>query len=128
MTRTRDFGHGDQTILRDPAAHPELQARIPAQDTLARPAVIVFERVGDDIGERGGLAVRATGIGSSDAVVLRLPVGVEGDVGEVQEIGFEQVGVEGRVDGVATFTVGAGAGGEKEGEESECSEGGHGWA
>lgn len=95
LSRARQFGHGNESILRDSAAHPELQARIPAQDALARPAVIVFERVGDDIAESCVLAVGSASVGSRDGVVLRLPVGVEGDVGEVQKVGFKQVGVEG---------------------------------
>lgn len=89
FSRTRQFGHGDESILRDPAAHPELQARIAAQNALTHPAAIVLERVGDDIAESCVLAVGSASAGSRDGVVLWLPVGVEGDVGEVQEVGLE---------------------------------------
>lgn len=88
--------------------------------------MIVLERIRDDVAETRVLAVGSARIGSRDGVVLRLPVGVEGDVGEVQEVGFEEVGVEGPVDGVAALAVGAGVGREQQGEESECQDGGHG--
>lgn len=124
-----DLGYGDEAVLGDAAAHPQLQAGIAAQDARARRGVVVVERVGDDVAKGGVLAVGPAGGGGADGVVLRLPVGVARDVGEVQEVGFQQVGVQGRVDGVAAFAVGAGGGGEEEeeeGEERDWRGGGHG--
>ena len=81
-----NLGHGYQSVLGHAPSDEKLQTGIPALDSVPRPIVLAAERVRDDVADGGVLAVRASGQFGRDGVVLRLPIRVTGDVGQVEKV------------------------------------------
>lgn len=72
-------------------------------DTVACPVVLAPKWIGDHVIERGILAVRTARKRRCDRVILRLPIRVSRDIDKVEEIAFDQVSVQGVVDGVSAL-------------------------
>lgn len=95
------------------AANPELESGISAVLGITRPCVVVFERVGDNIGDFHGLAKGASGGLGGHVVLLRSP-SHRGEIVRlcVEKVVFQQLGedcirrVAGRVDRVSALAGG----------------------
>lgn len=100
-----NLSHWYQSVLRNAPSDKKLQTGIATVDSIPCPVVRASERVGDDVADRGVLAIWPSGQFRRDGVVLWLPIRVVGDVGQVKKVRLDQVCVESGIDGVTTFAI-----------------------
>ena len=105
-------------MTRIPSPDDQLHTRIPSVLPLTTPLIFFLQRVRHHVPDLGVFPERTTGILRLDLIFLRDPAGFI-DGGEVEEIGFEKVGVEGGGDGVAAFAGRVDGGGEEGGGGEE---------
>lgn len=91
--------------MRNAPSDNELQTGITTIDSISCPVVLTIERVGDDVADGCILAIWPSRKFRRDGVILWLPIGVIGDVGQVKKVCLDEICVESGIDSIATFAI-----------------------